>query len=264
MRKLLELLGTGLLLIGGSSLVHYFTDWFGKWAVLDRLPFLDGYELYASGVVAVLGFALLCAPATRFPTAAHAPRPVTPPVPAGTPPVAPNSARTAVRRGRSTAPAGRAGPARARAPARAASVLVQTSTRQREEHLADGLGERRVRVDVLGDVGRVGLPADDELTLGDHLRDVRAHQVHPAPPAGRPHGGPRPGPPGSAPATGPPTPRSATTFTRPLCPCTRPLAVTVSGSVLVTTSWPRSRAPSSVSPTDAVCGLEYVTRGTAV
>ncbi|MEU3964344.1 hypothetical protein AB0F42_31885 [Streptomyces buecherae] len=61
MRKLLELLGTGLLLIGASSLVHYFTDWFGKWAVLDRLPFLDGYELYASGVVAVLGFAVLCA-----------------------------------------------------------------------------------------------------------------------------------------------------------------------------------------------------------
>ncbi|GAA4669885.1 hypothetical protein GCM10023324_23040 [Streptomyces youssoufiensis] len=55
------MLGTGLLLIGGSSLVHYFTDWFGKWAVLDRLPFLDGYELYASGVVAVLGFAVLCA-----------------------------------------------------------------------------------------------------------------------------------------------------------------------------------------------------------
>ncbi|MFI2031604.1 hypothetical protein [Streptomyces buecherae] len=61
MRKLLEMLGTGLLLIGASSLVHYFTDWFGKWAVLDRLPFLDGYELYASGVVAVLGFAVLCA-----------------------------------------------------------------------------------------------------------------------------------------------------------------------------------------------------------
>ncbi|WEV24827.1 hypothetical protein OYE22_06155 [Streptomyces sp. 71268] len=61
MRKLLELLGTGLLLIGGSSLVHYFTGWFGKWAVLDRLPFLDGYELYAGGVVAVLGFAVLCA-----------------------------------------------------------------------------------------------------------------------------------------------------------------------------------------------------------
>ncbi|MFF5719449.1 hypothetical protein [Streptomyces buecherae] len=61
MRKLLELLGTGLLLIGAASLVHYFTDWFGKWAVLDRLPFLDGYELYASGVVAVLGFAVLCA-----------------------------------------------------------------------------------------------------------------------------------------------------------------------------------------------------------
>ncbi|MBC3993477.1 hypothetical protein H8N00_32325 [Streptomyces sp. AC563] len=61
MRKLLELLGAGLLLIGASSLVHHFTDWFGKWAVLDRLPFLDGYELYASGIVAVLGFAVLCA-----------------------------------------------------------------------------------------------------------------------------------------------------------------------------------------------------------
>ncbi|MBB5936089.1 hypothetical protein [Streptomyces zagrosensis] len=61
MRKLLELLGMGLLVIGGSSLVHHFTDWFGKWALVDRLPWFDGYELYASGIVAVLGFAVLCA-----------------------------------------------------------------------------------------------------------------------------------------------------------------------------------------------------------
>ncbi|MFE6780176.1 hypothetical protein [Streptomyces sp. NPDC057702] len=61
MRKLLELLGLGLLAIAASSVVHHFTDWFAKWALLDHLPFLDGYELYASGVVGLLGFGALCA-----------------------------------------------------------------------------------------------------------------------------------------------------------------------------------------------------------
>lgn len=42
-----------------------------------------------------------------------------------------------------------------------------------------------------------------------------------------------------------------------------PFATAVSGMVFTTTSYAASRACASVSPTAAVCGAEYVTRGTA-
>jgi hypothetical protein len=44
--------------------------------------------------------------------------------------------------------------------------------------IAHRLRQRRVRVHVPGHVRGLGVPADDQLTLGDHLRHVRADQVH--------------------------------------------------------------------------------------
>jgi hypothetical protein len=40
---------------------HELTGWFRLWGVVDRLAFLDGHELYASIVLAVLGGALMVA-----------------------------------------------------------------------------------------------------------------------------------------------------------------------------------------------------------
>lgn len=56
MRKLLEILGFIALLQGVASLVHEFTDW--NVGVVQRLGFLDGFEVYAGIGLIVLGIAL--------------------------------------------------------------------------------------------------------------------------------------------------------------------------------------------------------------
>ncbi|KAB8162962.1 hypothetical protein FH609_004365 [Streptomyces sp. 3MP-14] len=55
MSKLLGLLCFLLLSQGLGGLVHYFWDWFEVWTLVHRIGFLDGYEVFASVVLLVLG-----------------------------------------------------------------------------------------------------------------------------------------------------------------------------------------------------------------
>ncbi|KUO15717.1 hypothetical protein [Streptomyces dysideae] len=59
MKQLLEILGFIALVQGGAGLLHEFTDW--DWGLVQRLGFLDGYEIYASVALLVLAFALFAA-----------------------------------------------------------------------------------------------------------------------------------------------------------------------------------------------------------
>ncbi|GGX97219.1 hypothetical protein [Streptomyces hiroshimensis] len=61
MKKLLEGVGIILLLQGLGGVVHGLTGWLHYWVVVRYLGFLDGYEMYVSIVLAVLGTALLIA-----------------------------------------------------------------------------------------------------------------------------------------------------------------------------------------------------------
>ncbi|MER5715612.1 hypothetical protein [Streptomyces sp. NPDC002132] len=56
MRQLLEVIGFVALVQGIAGLVHEFTDL--HWGLVQRLDFLDGYEVYASVALLVLSFAL--------------------------------------------------------------------------------------------------------------------------------------------------------------------------------------------------------------
>ncbi|MER5376188.1 MULTISPECIES: hypothetical protein [unclassified Streptomyces] len=56
MRQLLEVIGFVALVQGIAGLVHEFTDL--HWGLVQRLGFLDGYEVYASVALLVLSFAL--------------------------------------------------------------------------------------------------------------------------------------------------------------------------------------------------------------
>ncbi|MCZ0986049.1 hypothetical protein [Streptomyces diastatochromogenes] len=56
MRQLLELLGFIALVQGVLGLVHEFTDW--HVGLVQRIGFLDGYEVYASVALVLLAFAL--------------------------------------------------------------------------------------------------------------------------------------------------------------------------------------------------------------
>lgn len=61
MRKIFEAVGFVLMVWGVAGLVHEFTGWFRIWVVVRYLDFLDGYEIFANIVLAVLGLALLVA-----------------------------------------------------------------------------------------------------------------------------------------------------------------------------------------------------------
>jgi hypothetical protein len=56
MKQLLELLGFLALVQGVMGLLHEFTDW--HVGFVQRVGFLDGYEIYASVTLVVLAFAL--------------------------------------------------------------------------------------------------------------------------------------------------------------------------------------------------------------
>ncbi|MER6998812.1 hypothetical protein [Streptomyces sp. NPDC000410] len=63
MKKILEFIGVALLVVGGCGVLRELTGWFPffgftKW-IVEPIGFLDGRELYAYIVVAVLGFAVL-------------------------------------------------------------------------------------------------------------------------------------------------------------------------------------------------------------
>ncbi|MEW2581382.1 hypothetical protein [Streptomyces syringium] len=61
MKKILEVLGFILVVQGAMAVLHEVTDWFGNWGVVRHIGFLDGYELYAGIVLAVLGIAICVA-----------------------------------------------------------------------------------------------------------------------------------------------------------------------------------------------------------
>ncbi|MFE9622115.1 hypothetical protein [Streptomyces sp. NPDC006527] len=65
MKQLLEVLGFLALVQGVAGLVHEFTHW--DWGLVQRLDFLDGYEVYASIALLVLSFALFAAAESRKP-----------------------------------------------------------------------------------------------------------------------------------------------------------------------------------------------------
>ncbi|MET9501933.1 hypothetical protein ABZY42_09390 [Streptomyces sp. NPDC006622] len=63
MRQLLEAIGFIALVQGVAGLLHEFTDL--HWGLVQRLGFLDGYEVYASVALLVLAFALFAAAESR-------------------------------------------------------------------------------------------------------------------------------------------------------------------------------------------------------
>ncbi|GGW63462.1 hypothetical protein GCM10010503_45680 [Streptomyces lucensis JCM 4490] len=63
MKELLEFLGFVALVQGAMGLVHEFTHW--HVGLVQRLGFLDGYEVYASAALVVLAFALFAAAGSR-------------------------------------------------------------------------------------------------------------------------------------------------------------------------------------------------------
>jgi hypothetical protein len=65
MKQVLEILGFLALVQGVGGLVHEFTDW--NWGLVQRMGFLDGYEVYASLALLVLGVALFAAAGSRKP-----------------------------------------------------------------------------------------------------------------------------------------------------------------------------------------------------
>lgn len=65
MKQVLELIGCVALVQGVLGLVHEFTHW--RVGVVERLGFLDGYEVYASVALVVLALALFAAAGSRGP-----------------------------------------------------------------------------------------------------------------------------------------------------------------------------------------------------
>ncbi|MGW0941405.1 hypothetical protein ACWD4O_02475 [Streptomyces sp. NPDC002623] len=63
MKELLGVLGFLALAQGVLGLLHEFTDW--HVGLVQRLGFLDGYEVYASAALIVLAFALFAAAESR-------------------------------------------------------------------------------------------------------------------------------------------------------------------------------------------------------
>ncbi|MFF2849057.1 hypothetical protein ACFVT5_22425 [Streptomyces sp. NPDC058001] len=58
MKQGLEILGVFALIQGVAGLVTSVSGWLGGWGLVQRLAFLDGYEIYASVTLLVLAFAL--------------------------------------------------------------------------------------------------------------------------------------------------------------------------------------------------------------
>ncbi|WP_405823813.1 hypothetical protein OG241_43725 [Streptomyces sp. NBC_01390] len=63
MKQFLEIAGFIALVQGVAGLLHEFTD--VHWGLVQKLGFLDGYEIYASVALLVLSFALFAAAQSR-------------------------------------------------------------------------------------------------------------------------------------------------------------------------------------------------------
>lgn len=58
MKKLLGFAAFVLIAQGAGGIAHQLTGWFDKWALVDRVPFLDGYQVYVCVLLIVLGIAV--------------------------------------------------------------------------------------------------------------------------------------------------------------------------------------------------------------
>lgn len=58
MKKLLGFLSFVLIAQGAGGLVHHFSGWFDGWGLVNRVGFLDGYEVFAACTLLVLGLAV--------------------------------------------------------------------------------------------------------------------------------------------------------------------------------------------------------------
>ncbi|QKW10086.1 hypothetical protein HUT18_30370 [Streptomyces sp. NA04227] len=65
MKKILEGLGLLMLAQGAGGLVHELFGWLDGWGFVQRIGFLDGYELYASLTLVALSVALFAAAESR-------------------------------------------------------------------------------------------------------------------------------------------------------------------------------------------------------
>jgi hypothetical protein len=65
MRRTVATAGAILLVQGVAGLLHHVLGWFGSWAVVRHLGFLEGYEIFANLVLVVLGAALVVAARAR-------------------------------------------------------------------------------------------------------------------------------------------------------------------------------------------------------
>lgn len=61
MKRIFEVVGFLLTLWGVAGLVHEWFGWFKLWGVVAKLGWFEGYEVYASIVLAVAGLALMVA-----------------------------------------------------------------------------------------------------------------------------------------------------------------------------------------------------------
>lgn len=64
MRRTVVAAGAILLVQGAAGLLHHVLGWFGSWALVRHLGFLEGYEIFANLVLVVLGAALVVAART--------------------------------------------------------------------------------------------------------------------------------------------------------------------------------------------------------
>ncbi|MDX6363284.1 MAG: hypothetical protein QOC85_2294 [Streptomyces sp.] len=60
-KQVLEVVGFVALVQGAMGLVQEFTGLLHGWGIVQRLGFLDGYEVYASIALLVLAFAMFAA-----------------------------------------------------------------------------------------------------------------------------------------------------------------------------------------------------------
>lgn len=67
MKQFLEFLGFVAMAQGTVGLTNEFTGHLRGWGLVQRLGFLDGYEIYASVTLLVLSFALFAAAESRKP-----------------------------------------------------------------------------------------------------------------------------------------------------------------------------------------------------
>ncbi|MFE0258183.1 hypothetical protein [Streptomyces sp. NPDC059010] len=65
MKQLLEFLGVIALFQGVAGLLNEFTDW--HWGLVQRIGFLDGFEIYVSVTLLVLAFALFAVARSQKP-----------------------------------------------------------------------------------------------------------------------------------------------------------------------------------------------------